>query len=133
MRKYGCSHNPRPDLVTGGVHVKSVLDKQAFGFASFVEHRRDHIDVVEVGAFGGPVSNRVIDQRLKRKLREAQLRGLERDEIHGRVVQSFGLVIHELVKIRHDPFHRLAGVKIVLARVKHDGARPVSGNEVRYE
>ena len=45
-----------------------------FGLAVF-EHRRDHINVMQIGALAGASTYRIVDLALKRKLRKPQLRG----------------------------------------------------------
>jgi len=133
MGKHRGSHNPCPYLVTSSVHVQAIADEEVSWFAGLIEHRRDYVNVVQIGALRGPVANGIIDERLQGKLRKAQLRRLDRDEIDGRVAQYLGLAIHEFIKIRHHPRCRLAGIKIILARVEDDEPRFMWENETLGE
>jgi hypothetical protein len=64
-------HSPAPDHIARCGHVQIVRIKEIFWFA-ILEHRRDHVDVVQIGTFASAGAYRIVDLALKRKLRKAQ-------------------------------------------------------------
>src|SRR5215470_11175833 len=73
FREDGSPYRASPDFVPGQVHMQPVGDEEVFGPALVSEHRRDDIDVVQVRALAGTLTQRLIHPALKRKLRKAQL------------------------------------------------------------
>lgn len=59
-----------PNSVAVCIHMQAVSDEEVFGFAVLVEHGRDNVEVVQVGAPRETIADDIVHLRLKRKFSE---------------------------------------------------------------